>query len=93
MAAVCPRCRGTRMVGRGRGRGRGRGPCPACNAAAGGGICDQRRAGRMSDSEHEQTAAYLDRHVWGPEAIARRQAARGAAQANTPHPKPPTSGR
>ncbi|WP_163548350.1 hypothetical protein [Candidatus Frankia nodulisporulans] len=36
MAAVCPRCRGTRMVG----RGRDRGPCPACNAAAGG-IGDQ----------------------------------------------------
>jgi hypothetical protein len=30
MAARCPRCRGTRFVG----RGKDRGPCPACNADA-----------------------------------------------------------
>lgn len=32
MAKVCPRCRGTRMIG----RGKNRGPCPACNADAPG---------------------------------------------------------
>ncbi|EFC85732.1 hypothetical protein [Parafrankia sp. EUN1f] len=30
MAAKCPRCRGTKFVG----RGKDRGPCPACNATA-----------------------------------------------------------
>ncbi|MCK9904356.1 hypothetical protein CC117_00705 [Parafrankia colletiae] len=44
---------------------------------------DQRRAGRMTDTDIARSSRYMDREVWGPEAVARRRTAR-AGQENDP---------